>query len=260
MKKADREYNIFPAAGTLRRTLRFFSPIIIFLIVMFLLLMCVTNPLAADEGNDFSGAASGDAVEKAEEILLQGGYSAGEAEAVLETLREAEAVEIPGEVLLSRVQEGVAKGAAAGRLAAALEQDIRTFREVRSFLEEVEGGDNIVESREQWQRAANMYTAGIEKEHIQSLAYICRERPEAFRRSTLLYVSITKWGLSKEKSQDVVAALVESSLPIDEYEGILELYRRAQRQRIKPEVLTERIVSQVKNAGSIEQLEKRILQ
>ncbi|MFP4180612.1 MAG: hypothetical protein ACLFSA_11215 [Spirochaetaceae bacterium] len=254
------DYKLFSAAGPLKRTLRFFSPIIIFLAAMLVLLLWVSNPLGADEKEGFSGTSSAEAAERVKESLKETGYSPEDVQKVLDVYAQAESEKIPLELLMSRVQEGAAKGVAAGRLASALERDIDNLRVARNLLEEVEGGDALVGKREQWQRAANMRAAGMDDEEIQSLAYICREKPEAFRHSTILYVSLTKWGLSKEETLDVTAALVYSSIPSEEYEGVLELYRKAQRERMRPEVLSERLVEQLTSADSIEQIEERILE
>ncbi|MCF7914329.1 MAG: hypothetical protein K9L66_04095 [Spirochaetaceae bacterium] len=242
----------FADAGVPRGTLRFYS-----FMVMVLLLFFWSSPLlliAEEGGGSTSGTSS-----KVEGILEEHGYSESDIQGVLNVFLGAQNKGVPGDMLVPRVQEGVAKGVPAPRLVGALKRDIDYLMNARRLFAEAEAEGVFLSRESQWKRAANMLAAGFGSDELGRLIQICREDPDKFRPISLLYASLSTWGLSKEDGLSVAEALVSSAIPSEEYEGILDLYRAARRERIRPEELTERIAARAGSSESVEELERVIL-
>jgi len=206
-----------------------------------------------------SFSVSSRASSKVEGILREHGYSESDMQGVLKVFRGAEKGGLPGDMLVPRVQEGVAKGVPAPRLQAALKKDIDYLMSARRLFAEAEAEEVFLNREGQWKRAANMLAAGFGSDELATLIQICKVDPEKFRPISLLYASLSTWGLSKEDGLLVTKALVSSSISTEEYEGILDLYRTARRERIRPEELTKRIAARAGSSKSVEELKRMIL-
>lgn len=241
-------------------TLRFFSCIGIAVLLFFWsspLLLRAQEQGGAEASSTYS--ASSGANSKVEGILREHGYSERDVQGVLEVFLGAKKEGISGDMLVPRVQEGVAKTVPAPRLQAALKRDIDYLLSARRLFAEAGAEEVFLNRKSQWKRAANMLAAGFGSDELGSLLQICKENPEKFRPISLLYASLSTWGLSKADGLTVAEALVSSAIPIAEYEGILDLYRTARRERIRPEELTERIAAYAGSSESVEELERMIL-
>jgi hypothetical protein len=229
-------------------TLRYYSFIGILALLLFW-----SSPLLLSAEEDGGAAASG-ASSKVEAILEEHGYARTEVQGVLNSFELAESRDIPGDMLVPCVQEGVAKGVPAPRLQVALKNDIEYLMSARRLFAEAEAETVFLNRESQWKRAANMLAAGYGSDELTILIQICKKNPEKFRPISFLYASLSIWGLSKEDGLSVADALVSSAIPTAEYEGILDLYRSARREE-----LTERIVAQAGSSESVEELERMIL-
>src|SRR6056297_691175 len=255
------EKKLFADQRVPQGTLRCYSLVVIAVLLFFwsspLLLSAEEAGGAAASSTSFS--ASSGATSKVESILREHRYSELDMQGVLKVFREAEKGGLPGEMLVPRVQEGVAKAVPASRLQAALKRDIDYLLSAQRLFAEAEAEEVFLNREDQWKRAANMLAAGFGSDELANLIQICKVDPEKFRPLSLLYASLSTWGLSKEDGLLVTKALVSSSISTEEYEGILDLYRTARRERIRPEELTERIATQAGSSKSVEELERLIL-
>ena len=261
MRSGFNTKKIFSAdAGVPQGTLRCYSFVVIAVLLFFW-----SSPLlltAEEEGSSASGtsfSAFSGASSKVEGILEEHGYTRTEIQSVLNSFELAESKDIPGDMLVPRVQEGVAKGVPVPRLQMALKNDIEYLMSARRLFAEAEAEEVFLNREDQWKRAANMLAAGFGSDELANLIQICKVDPEKFRPLSLLYASLSTWGLSKEDGLLVTKALVSSSISTEEYEGILDLYRTARRERIRPEELTERIATQAGSSKSVEELKRVIL-
>ncbi|MFO7731252.1 MAG: hypothetical protein R6V86_10870 [Spirochaetia bacterium] len=255
------EKKVFADAWVPRGTLRFYSFMVIAVILFFWsspLLLTAEEEGVASSSSVASGTASG-AILKVEGILEEYGYSESDIQGVLKVFLGAENKGVPGAMLVPRVQEGVAKGVPALRLQGALKRDIDYLMSARRLFAEAEAEEVFLNRESQWKRAANMLAADFGSDELGRLIQICREDPDKFRPISLLYASLSTWGLSKEDGLAVAEALVSSAIPAEEYEGILDLYRNARRERIRPEELTDRITERAGSSVSVEELERMIL-
>jgi len=243
--------NLFADAGVPQGTLRCYSFVVIAVLLFFW-----SSPLllSAEEEEAFSAESR-----RVEGILEDHGYTRTEIQSVLNSFELAESKDIPGDMLVPRVQEGVAKGVPVPRLQMALKNDIEYLMSARRLFAEAEAETVFMNQESQWKRAANMLAAGFGSDELIILIEICKKNPEKFRPISFLYASLSTWGLSKEDGLAVAEALISSAIPTAEYEGILDLYRTARRERIRPEELTERIAARASSSESVEELERMIL-
>ena len=255
------EKKVFADPGVPQGTLRCYSLVVIAVLLFFwsspLLFSAEEAGGAAASSTSFS--ASSGAISKVEGILREHGYSELDMQGVLKVFREAEKGGLPGEMLVPRVQEGVAKAVPASRLQAALKRDIDYLMSAQRLFAEAEAEEVFLNREGQWKRAANMLAAGFGSEELAKLIQICKENPEKFRPISFLYASLSSWGLSEADGLLVAEALVSSSIPTEEYEGILDLYRTARRERIRPEELSRRIAVSAGSSEGVDELERMIL-
>ena len=194
------------------------------------------------------------------QLLDSSGYPADTKQGISALFEEAARREVPRELILPRLQEGIAKNVPPGRVVAALQRDLSNLLEARKLLLEIDNGDRIQKNLGRWARAANLIAAGRSPQEVRALAESSVPRPEAFREATVLYVSLTKWGLSRELALRVVQAAVDSRLSADELPGIAELFAVARQRRIRPERMVERIVVALAEAGSLRRLRSMVVE
>jgi len=243
--------NLFADAGVPQGTLRCYSFVVIAVLLFFW-----SSPLllSAEEEEAFSAESR-----RVEGILEDHGYTRTEIGGVLSIFEMAESQDIPGDMLVPRVQEGVAKGVPASSLQAALKRDVDYLINAQRLFAQAESEEVFLNREGEWKRAANMLAAGFGSEELAKLIQICKENPEKFRPISFLYASLSSWGLSEADGLLVAEALVSSSIPTEEYEGILDLYRTARRERIRPEELSRRIAVSAGSSEGVDELERMIL-
>ncbi len=226
---------------------RFFSLVIPLLVLFF------TGALFAEE------QALSREVQEVAEILETRGYASEDIQPIFKIFQRAEEQMIPSELLISRLEEGAAKGASIDRLEAVLRKDLELLRASRQVFETTGGKWKEIDRMSQWKRAVHMLAAGVAVEHLERLIEVCKHAPRKFRPASLLYVSLDTWGLASSQALRVAEAFVDSPLPTEHYGAVTDLYRRARSRRMSPDTVTERIVSQVKEVRSMEALERRVL-
>jgi hypothetical protein len=195
-----------------------------------------------------------------EEVLSRSRYSPAEREEVGRQFREAERQEIPVELLLPRLEEGLAKKVPAGRLLAVLRREQDLLLEARSLLLELDGGARLAADRASWARAANLLAGGYGSGEVRELARASLARPGDFRAAASLYVSLRGWGLPSDSSLDIARALLTSPVPGQRFPGIMEILVEGRRLRLPPETLTRRLLQHLPEVKTIEELRQKCLQ
>lgn len=193
------------------------------------------------------------------DVLDRSSYSTSQKEAVRELFQGAREDEIPEEMLLPRLAEGVAKRVPAGKVLSVLQQNLIKLREARSILLGVSGGAVLVEKQSSWLRTANLLAGSVPAEEIREIAEACVLRQEDYREATFLLVSLTDWGLNRRASLDLVKTFLDSSIPGESFAGVLELLAAGRRLRIPPEKLITRIREELPRVETLEELQERIL-
>lgn len=195
-----------------------------------------------------------------EGVLSRSRYSPAEREEVGRLFREAERQEIPVELLLPRLEEGIAKKVPAGRLLAALRREQDLLLEARSLLLELEGGVKLAEDRASWARTANLLAAGYGRGEVRELAGASLARIGDFRAAAALYVSLRGWGLPSGPALDITRELLASPIPGERFPGIMELFVEGRRLRLPPEILSQRLLQYLPEAKTVEELRQKCLQ
>ena len=195
-----------------------------------------------------------------EGVLSRSRYSLEERTVIRGQLLEAERQGIPIELLLPRLEEGVAKKAPLDRLLAALSRERELLLLARGLLMELEGGAKLAEDRACWARAANLLAGGYDGAEVRELARASLARPQDFRPAASLYVSLRGWGLPSSQGLDIVRLLLASPIPGRRFAGIMELFIEGRRLRLPPDVLSRRLLEQLPEVKTIEELRQKCLQ
>lgn len=195
-----------------------------------------------------------------ESVLSRSRYSPEVRGEVGRLFQEAGQRGIPVEMLLPRLEEGIAKKVPAARLLAVLEREQELLLQARSLLSGLDGGEKLVRDRASWARAANLLAAGYAGDEVAELARASLNRTEDFRPAASLYVSLRGWGLLAGPALELVRGLLASPISGERFPGIMELFIEGRRLRLQPETLIQRLLEQLPQARTIEELRRMCLQ
>lgn len=190
--------------------------------------------------------------------LGQSTYSESQKSAITALFTRIEQSGIPVELLLPKLEEGIAKRVPARRVLEVLEREAESLGEARALILGIEGGRRLLSDRASWARTANLLAGGFSREEIATLIGVCVSREGVFRPATYLYVALTDWGLTPDTALDLIGALLDSSISPDSYMGVMDLLASGRRRRIEPEELVQRIREHLGHVTTIEELEKWI--
>ena len=193
-----------------------------------------------------------------ESALARSGYSEAQKDSIVTFFEETEDSDIPAELLLPKLEEGIAKGIPAPRVLGALRREAENLRRTRALMLRSDGGELLLADPASWARTANLLAVGVPEEEIGELIALCNRRIEGFRPATYLYVAVLEWGLAREPALDLIGALLASSIPPENYMGVMDLLASGRRRRIAPEELVQRIQRHLDHVNSIKELEKWI--
>jgi hypothetical protein len=193
-----------------------------------------------------------------ESALARSSYSKTNRDSIVAFFDEIEQADIPADLLLPKLEEGIAKGVPAPRVLGALTKEADNLQRARVLILRSEEGERLLADPASWARAANLLAVGISEEQIEVLIALCGRRVEGFRPATYLYVAVLEWGLPRDPAFDLIGALLASSIPPDSYMGVMDLLAIGRRRRIAPEELVQRIQQHLAHATSIKELEKWI--
>lgn len=194
-----------------------------------------------------------------EAALARGRFSPEQRGALEGLFREAESQGIPVLLLLPRLEEGIAKKVPAPRLQEALRLQAGLLREARALLAQTPGGDALLADPASWARTANLLSGVLPTDEVRLLAGDCALRPADFRPATSLYLSLVEWGLDRGRARELLQALLASRLPGQGFPVVMEVLVEGRRQRLAPEELVRRLLLQLPQAASTEELKRRIL-
>ena len=195
-----------------------------------------------------------------ESVLSRSRYSPEVKAEVSREFRDAENQGIPVELLLPRLEEGIAKKVNAGRLLAALEREQGLLLQARGLLTGLDGGARLLEDQASWARAANLLSAGYGSGEVEELARASLSRLGDFRPAASLYVSLRGWGLPSSQALDLLRGLLASPIRGERFPGIMEILIEGRRLRLPPEILIRRLLAQLPETGTIEELRQKSLQ
>lgn len=194
-----------------------------------------------------------------EAALARSRFSPEQQRAIAEQFREAALQGIPVSLLLPRLEEGIAKKVPAARLQEALRGQAGLLLEARALLVGTPGGEALLADPASWARTANLLAGALPAAEVRRLAGFCAKRPADYRQATSLYLSLVEWGLDRGKAQELLGALLDSRLPGESFPGVMEILVEGRRQRLAPEELVRRLLLQLPNTVSMEELKRRTM-
>jgi len=229
------------AVGTIRR----FPQCILFSLVLFLIFFaCVPIQVVA---------------ETYVSILRRSNYPESQQEAIRNEIEEAIKEGIPEELLIPRLEEGIAKRASGAKVLNVLEGNIQRLKEARRILMAVGVGNELLKDRGAWARTANLLAKGISQEEITQIAAFSRNRWKDYRDATYLFVSLVQWGLPREKALKLTTSVLQSSIRGKDFAGVVDLLIDGRRFHISPEELAGRIIEKLPLVKTFEELEEKVL-
>jgi len=167
---------------------------------------------------------------------------------------DAESVGISSELLLPRLQEGVSKRVDASLVIEALRNEITYLIAARDIVRRDPDGELILEDQSNWFRAANFLRAGQSEATLLVLTHACAGRPESFRPATLLYLSISEWGIEEALGLELVEAVLVSNLHPSAYPEVTALLADAQRAHMDLAAAVSRIAQYLRDGRSLRQI------
>jgi hypothetical protein len=202
-------------------------------------------------------AAQSAAADDLEEVLQRGGFDPPLRSAVRTLFDEAAAQGVPPELLLPRLEEGVAKRVPAGRLLGVIERELGFLLAAGELLREEAPG--LMEEKAAWARTANLLARRLPVREVRTLVRVASARPQDYRAATYLYVALVDWGLAADQARLLLEALLGSGIPGGEFGGIVELLVEGRSARIPPERLVERIRETLPHVQNLDELKKSVL-
>lgn len=193
-----------------------------------------------------------------EAALARSGYSDSQKASIEVFFAQIEGNGIPVELLLPKLEEGIAKRISGPRVLKALNREAESLKRARALIISVEGARPLLSDQASWARTANLIAGGIPDGEIKELIRICTSCAEAFRPATYLYVALTDWGLATDPALQLIGALLDSSILPENYMGIIDLLAGGRRRRIAPEEVVRRILQHLDRSKTIKELEKWI--
>jgi hypothetical protein len=197
--------------------------------------------------------------ESLEAALAGSGYSAAQQETLRDLFSRAQQAGIAPELILPRLEEGLAKKAAAAVLAAALEAEIARLEEARRLILDSAACRDLLFNNAAWLRTANLLAWGAGGREIRRLLEACAGRCSDFPSLSILYVSLVQWGLAADTALTLTEAAAASRLPAADFPGVSELLIRGRRLRLPPEELARRLAEELPRVKNLEELQERLL-
>jgi hypothetical protein len=201
-------------------------------------------------------ALSADSLDTA---LRSSGYAAAEQQTLRHLFIRAEEAGIAPELLLPRLEEGMAKKAAAVLVITTLEAEIVRLEAARSLILEAQQCRDLIFNNAAWLRTANLLAWGAGETEILRLLAASGGRCTDFPRISTLYVSLIQWGLETNTALALIAAAGASRLPGTSFPGIVELLVRGRRLQLPPEELAKRLTEELPRVNNLEELQERLL-
>ena len=193
-------------------------------------------------------------------------FAESERKQLRRVFEHAELQQIPVEILVLRLEEGLAKRISPQLLYEALMRELHAYEETRNLVLKQLSQDEatlLLTNTTIWSRTATLYQQGVpEKDLIALLGmFSCQSSKEKwnnYRYGGGLYIALQQWGLADELSLSVVEALSKSSIAGDEYRAILDLFNIGFANRVAPGDMAQRIIKSAPRSRSITMLERLV--
>ncbi len=229
---------------------------------------CITVLLCVGLMIALGGLAYGSSWDDQLDVLLpKRNFTEQESATIKDIFKEAEEKRVPTELLIPRLEEGLAKQVSPEGIAQVLSRELGAYDTTRVLILRVLGqktGDQVLQDVLPWTRTVLLSLQGTSESELTELLVAfnqqkSKDKWDNYRFGCSLYAALLQWGIDQKNSMALVVAVSRSSLPGADYRGVLDLIIAGGKLRVVPEVMTERIIQAVPKARSIEALETRVL-
>ena len=192
-------------------------------------------------------------------VLKKSNLSKNYKEAITSEFDKAVNNNIPADLLLPRIKEGIFKKADGKTILKVLKNDISYLEKARSILLSIKEGKKILKDKASWARTANLISIGVSEDEIITIVKASKKRWKDYRSATYLYVSLVKWKLSKEESLMLTKAVLKSRLKGEDFKGIVRVLIEGRRLHIAPDKLVKNIEINLPKIENLNELRERVL-
>jgi hypothetical protein len=194
-----------------------------------------------------------------ETILKQIECTTNEKASLEAIFNKTASLNIPLEMLLPKLKEGMAKKVPCIRLIAVLEQEINYLVESRSLLLVIDPGLPLSTEQAIWMRTSIMLAKGISSSVIKTIALASSGRWKDYREATVLYLNLVQWGLPESLSLDTIKLILGSRLPGSDFPGILSIFIQGRKLYLSPDEIIKRIREAIPYVETILALKERVI-
>jgi hypothetical protein len=193
-------------------------------------------------------------------------FTESEEQQIHNLLTEAQEDQIPVDLLVLRLEEGVAKRVPTSTLYNALELERQAYSYTRDLIVHELGlqeAERIVSDNTIWSRVTTIYRQGVPDEDLKALIAMFNKQRSAerwnnFRYGGGLLIALRQWGLEETLSLQVVEALSRSSIPGEDYRAVIDLFNAGISNRTSLEDIANRIIDSAPNSRSLKVLERMV--
>jgi hypothetical protein len=193
-------------------------------------------------------------------------FTESEEQQIHNLLTEAQEDQIPVDLLVLRLEEGVAKRVPTSTLFNALELERQAYSYTRDLIVHELGlqeAERIVSDNTIWSRVTTIYRQGVPDEDLKALIAMFNKQRSAerwnnFRYGGGLLIALRQWGLEETLSLQVVEALSRSSIPGEDYRAVIDLFNAGISNRTSLEDIANRIIDSAPNSRSLKVLERMV--
>lgn len=193
-------------------------------------------------------------------------FTESEEQQIHNLLTEAQEDQIPVDLLVLRLEEGVAKRVPTSTLYNALELERQAYSYTRDLIVHELGlqeAERIVSDSTIWSRVTTIYRQGVPDEDLKALIAMFNKQRSAerwnnFRYGGGLLIALRQWGLEDTLSLQVVEALSRSSIPGEDYRAVIDLFNAGISNRTSLEDIANRIIESAPNSRSLKVLERMV--
>lgn len=192
-------------------------------------------------------------------VLSRGDYSSAEEQRVRVVFDRAESTGVPGEMLIPRLAEGVAKGVPAARLIPVLDARLDSLVTARQVFEEHGVDTSLPGRRGLWNAAALLIWDDAPRDHLEAIVSAAPVDTDRLRPGFSLYASLVDWGLRRNEALAVSEATVASPLPAEDFPAVVSILTTARQERIPVTRAVDRLTSALPNASEVSDLREEVL-
>lgn len=193
-------------------------------------------------------------------------YAQQEKNQLQTVLEQADEERVPIDMLLLKLEEGIAKNIPAQPLYAALDRELQGFTHTRQLvyqqLERIEA-ERLLSDSTIWSKIATLYHQGVPDSDLGALIGMfnkqqSKDKWNNFRYGGGLLIALRQWGLTDRLSLDVVQAISSSTILGEDYRKVLDLFNIGFAARISPASMAQRIIEAAPKSRSITTLERMV--